>query len=93
VRTCTLEGYRVLADAIRGYDYGGELGRLEGVRCIVVAGGRDGAVDVEVLRDVAARIDPPRGGRFVLMEDAGHIPPMHRAEEFEALVLASLEQA
>jgi hypothetical protein len=26
------------------------------------------------------------------MEDAGHIPPMHRAEEFEALVLAALEE-
>jgi hypothetical protein len=29
----------------------------------------------------------------VLMEDAGHIPPMHRAEEFEALVLEALEEA
>jgi len=93
VRTCTLEGYKVLADAIRGYDYGGELGRLEGVRCVVVAGGRDGAVDSEVLRGVAARIHAPGGARFVLMEDAGHIPPMHRAEEFEALVLAALEEA
>jgi pimeloyl-ACP methyl ester carboxylesterase len=94
VRTCSLEGYRVLADAIRGYDYSGELGKLEGVRCVVVAGGRDGAVDVEVLRDLAARIHAPRGGaRFVLMEDAGHIPPMHRAEEFEALVLEALEEA
>ena len=83
----------MLADAIRGYDYGGELGRLEGVRCVVVAGGRDGAVDSEVLRGVAARIHAPGGARFVLMEDAGHIPPMHRAEEFEALVLAALEEA
>ncbi|KAM0708643.1 hypothetical protein Q7P35_005295 [Cladosporium inversicolor] len=93
VKTCTLEGYKVLADAIRGYDYSDQLGRLEGVKCVVIAGGRDGAVDAEVLRDVAAGIDAPRGARFVLMEDAGHIPPMHRAEEFEALVLASLEEA
>ena len=93
VRTCSLEGYRVLADAIRGYDYSEQLGRLKGVKCVIVAGGRDGAVDVEVLRDVAARIHPPRGARFVLMEDAGHIPPMHRAEEFEELVLASLGEA
>jgi pimeloyl-ACP methyl ester carboxylesterase len=62
------------------------------VRCVVVAGGRDGAVDVEVLRDLAAGIHAPKGARFVLMEDAGHIPPMHRAEEFEALVLAALEE-
>lgn len=93
VKTCSLEGYRVLADAIRGYDYSDQLGRLDGVKCVVIAGGRDGAVDVEVLRDVAARIDAPRGARFVLMEDAGHIPPMHRAEEFEALVLATLGEA
>lgn len=93
VKTCTLEGYKVLADAIRGYDYSDQLGRLDGVKCVVVAGGRDGAVDSEVLRDVAAQIYPPKGARFVLMEDAGHIPPMHRAEEFEALVLAALEEA
>lgn len=93
VKTCTLEGYKVLADAIRGYDYSDQLGRLDGVKCVVVAGGRDGAVDAELLRDVAARIHAPEGARFVLMDDAGHIPPMHRAEEFEALVLTALEEA
>jgi pimeloyl-ACP methyl ester carboxylesterase len=66
------------------------LGLLDGVRCVIVAGGRDVAVDAEVLRDLAARIHAPSGARFVLMEDAGHIPPMHRAGDFEALVLASL---
>jgi 3-oxoadipate enol-lactonase len=86
VRTCSLEGYRILADAIRGYDYSDQLERLEGVECVIVAGGRDKAVDVEVLRDLAVEI-PPAGARFVVMEDAGHIPPMHRAEDFEALVL------
>ena len=93
VKTCTLDGYKVLADAIRGYDYSDQLRRLDGVKCVVVAGGRDGAVDAELLRDVAARIHAPEGARFVLMDDAGHIPPMHRAEEFEALVLTALEEA
>ena len=93
VKTCTLEGYKVLADAIRGYDYSDQLGRLDGVKCVVIAGGRDGAVDAELLKDVAARIHAPEGARFVLVEDAGHIPPMHRAEEFEALVLTALEEA
>jgi pimeloyl-ACP methyl ester carboxylesterase len=46
-----------------------------------------------LLKDVAARIHAPEGARFVLMDDAGHIPPMHRAEEFEALVLTALEEA
>jgi 3-oxoadipate enol-lactonase len=93
VKTCSLEGYRVLADAIRGYDYSDQLDRLAGVECLVVAGGRDGAVDAEVLRDLAAQIHEPEGARFVLTEDAGHIPPMHRAEEFERLVLDALEGA
>jgi 3-oxoadipate enol-lactonase len=93
VKTCTLEGYRVLADAIRGYDYSDQLGRLADVECLVIAGGRDKAVDAELLRDVAAQIHAPKGARFVLMEDAGHIPPMHRAEEFQRMVLAALNEA
>lgn len=93
VKACSLEGYRVLADAIRGYDYRDELGWLDGVECVVIAGGRDKAVDAELLRDVAAKINAPKGARFVLMEDAGHIPPMHRAEEFEKLVLGVLQGA
>lgn len=90
VKTCSLEGYKVLADAIRGYDYSDQLDRLAGVECIIVAGGRDKAVDADLLKDAAAQIHAPQGARFVLMEDAGHIPPMHRADEFEALVLAAL---
>jgi 3-oxoadipate enol-lactonase len=93
VKTCTLEGYKVLADAIRGYDYSDQLDRLDDVKCIIIAGGRDGAVDADLLKDVAAQIHAPEGARFVLMEDAGHIPPMHRAEDFEALVLEALREA
>lgn len=90
VRTCTLQGYRVLADAIRGYDYDSadELEKLSGVKqVVVVAGGRDGASSPELLRSVAERIE---GARFVLMEEAGHIPPMHRAKEFEEMMLEVL---
>jgi 3-oxoadipate enol-lactonase len=93
VKMCTLEGYKVLADAIRGYDYSDQLDRLDDVKCIIIAGGRDGAVDADLLKDVAAQIHAPEGARFVLMEDAGHIPPMHRAEDFEALVLEALREA
>lgn len=93
VKTCSLEGYQVLADAIRGYDYSDQLDRLDDVECLVIAGGRDKAVDAELLRSVAAEIHSPKGARFVLMEDAGHIPPMHRAEKFEALVLGALGEA
>jgi 3-oxoadipate enol-lactonase len=90
VKTCTLQGYRVLADAIRGYDYSDQLGCLDDVECLIIAGGRDKAVDAELLKDLAAQIHAPEGAQFVLMEDAGHIPPMHRAEEFERMVLAVL---
>jgi 3-oxoadipate enol-lactonase len=93
VKTCTLEGYRVLADAIRGYDYSDQLGRLDDVKCMIIAGGRDGAVDANLLKDVAAQIQAPKGARFVLMETAGHIPPMHRADDFEAMVLDVLQEA
>jgi 3-oxoadipate enol-lactonase len=90
VKTCSLEGYRVLADAIRGYDYSDQLDRLADVECLIIAGDRDKAVDAELLRDLATQIHAPEGARFVLMEDTGHIPPMHRAEEFERMVLAAL---
>lgn len=86
-RTCSLEGYRVLADAIRGYDYAEELGRLRGVRCVVVAGGRDTASSVEVLRGIAEGIE---GAEFVVLEEAGHIPPMQRPKEFEEVLLREL---
>ena len=92
VKTCTLEGYKVLADAIRGYDYSDQLGRLDDVKCMIIAGGRDGAVDASLLKDVAAQIQAPKGARFVLMETAGHIPPMHRADDFEAMVLDVLQE-
>lgn len=88
VSTCSLEGYEILADAIRGYDYDdeGELGRLRGVQCVVVAGARDKASSAEELRDVAGRI----GARFVLMEEAGHVPPLQCGEVFEGMVLEVL---
>ena len=85
-----MQGYRVLADAIRGYDYdfAEELGKLGGVKqVVVVAGGRDGASSPELLSSVAERIE---GARFVLMEEAGHIPPMHQAKEFEEMILEVL---
>lgn len=92
VRTCTLEGYKILADAIRGYDYDSkeELEKLRDVRVLMVAGGKDGAVEADLLKDVALRI-PPKGAKFQLMEDTGHLPPMHHAEDFEKLMLSFLK--
>ena len=77
-----------------GYDYSGgeELGRLggaEGPGVVVVAGGRDSSVRPEVLRALAG--GGIEGARFCLMEDAGHLPPLHRKGEWEAFLLGVLE--
>ncbi|OQO10104.1 hypothetical protein B0A48_04461 [Cryoendolithus antarcticus] len=65
---------------------------LKEVRCLVLAGGRDGAVTVEVLRELAGAIEREEGdAEFVVMADAGHLPPMHRAEEFERIALRFLD--
>lgn len=95
VKTCTLEGYTVLADAIRGYDYSDQtkLDKLKGVECVIVAGGRDSASKPDLLRELAAKIPDAKnseGARFVVMEDAGHIPPMHQAKDFEGMMLRVL---
>lgn len=95
VRTCSLKGYRLLADAIRGFDYSEQLERegLGDVKCVIVAGGRDTASSVEALEEVAATIRKsasPQAAEFVLMQDAGHIPPMHCPKEFEEVLLAAL---
>nr|OQO22113.1 hypothetical protein B0A51_10777 [Rachicladosporium sp. CCFEE 5018] len=92
VRTCSFEAYKILVDAIRGYDYAAELGKLKDMRCLVLAGGRDGAVSVEVLRELAEAIEREGGdAQFGVMVDAGHLPPMHRAENFERIALRFLD--
>ncbi|TKA34233.1 hypothetical protein B0A50_00213 [Salinomyces thailandicus] len=79
VKTCTLAGYRVLADAITSYAYESEAAMFpREVKCLIVAGAEDAAAPVERLRDVAGRIE---GAGFVVME-AGHLPPMQREGEF-----------
>jgi 3-oxoadipate enol-lactonase len=52
---------------------------------MVLVGENDEAVGPpEILKGVAEGI---KGSEYVVVEDAGHLPPMHRAEEFERIVL------
>lgn len=89
VKTCTFEGYRIMADAIRDYDYEEDVRGIQTNRVdvLVVAGSEDVSVPPKVLKDLAAEIP---GARYVCMEGAGHLPPMHRAEEFEEIVVPFL---
>ena len=87
VKTCSLGGYKLLADTIRDYDYGEEVREIKGVKCLIVAGGEDSAVSPGLLKDVASRIV---GAEYVRMEGAGHLPPMHKAEEFNRTMLEFL---
>jgi pimeloyl-ACP methyl ester carboxylesterase len=38
----------------------------------------------EILKGVAKGV---RGSEYVVVKDAGHLPPMHRAEEVQQIVL------
>lgn len=87
VRTCSLRGYRILADAIRNYDYAEEVRAISGVGCLIVAGGEDSAVSPGLLKDLSSKVS---GARFVKMEGAGHLPPMHQVREFNEMMLSFL---
>lgn len=88
VKTCSLRGYRILAHAITTYDYSEEVGGIEGVKCLIVAGSEDGAISPEGLRELSTRIE---GANYVLMEGAGHLPPMHKVDEFDGIMMRFLK--
>ena len=83
-KTCSLAGYRLLADAIRHYDYTNELSQIQGVKCLGAGGQEDGAISLQVLEDAADRIP---GAKYLELEGVGHLPPMQKADEFNALML------
>ena len=87
VKSCSLDGYKLLADSIRGYDYTSEVKSIEKVKCLIVAGDEDGAIDPDHLREVAREV---AGAKFELMETAGHLPPMQRPDLFNGLMLSFL---
>lgn len=84
-KTCSLEGYIICAEGIMNYDYTDQLSDIREEKVMVLVGENDEAVGrMEVLQDVAARID---GAKYVAMPDTGHIPPMHQSKEFERILL------
>ncbi len=92
-RACTFEGYSICAEAIMNYDYDSELDKVGvegGEKVMVLVGENDEAVGPkEILLDVARRV---KGGEHVVVKDAGHIPPMHRSEQFERIVIKFLDE-
>lgn len=88
VKTCSMTGYRLLADTIRNFDYSDELGKFPPkVRCLIAGGTEDGAIDLNVVEDLAGKI---QGAKFVKLEGAGHLPPMHKVQAFNDLMLPFL---
>ncbi len=84
VKTCSIDGYKLLADTIRNYDYADELAKIQKVRCLVSGGTEDGAISISALEDIASKID---GAQYVALEGAGHLPPMQMPEKFNKLML------
>ncbi|KAK1080833.1 hypothetical protein LTR48_007647 [Friedmanniomyces endolithicus] len=82
-------GYRVLVEAIRGYDYEGLVGDMGRVRMLVVAGEEDQAGRRDVLESVAGKIE---GAEFVGMERTGHLPPMQKPGVFGGLMTRFLAE-
>ncbi|GAB1739678.1 hypothetical protein NU219Hw_g4622t1 [Hortaea werneckii] len=93
VKTCSVAGYKTLADTIRGYDYADEVAdfatqqQQHEMKCLIVAGSDDAAARPEMLREVAGKV---KGADFVVMKGAGHLPPMHHPEEFGDLAVRFL---
>ena len=87
VKTCSIQGYRLLADTIRNYDYADEVGSIQKVKCLIGGGTEDSAISLDALQDVAGKI---KGAQFVNLEGAGHLPPMHKVQEFNDLLLPFL---
>jgi len=90
VKTCSLDGYRICADAIRTYDYHAELGNIKDVKCMILVGSEDSAVGPKrVLEEVAESIP---GAEYVWLEGAGHLPPLHLPDEFGEVMLNFLKK-
>jgi 3-oxoadipate enol-lactonase len=90
VKTCNIQGYKLLADTIRDYDYSDQVADIGKVKTLVIAGEEDQAGPASVLREVAEKIS---GAEFVVMEKTGHLPPLQKPDEFSEIMLRFLEKA
>ncbi|KAK5175892.1 uncharacterized protein LTR77_001032 [Saxophila tyrrhenica] len=89
VKTCSLEGYKLLADTIRNYDYTDAMHTYPIEGCLIVGGTEDTAISFEALEFITGYI---QGSKLVKMEGAGHLPPMQKPEEFNKLIMGFLER-
>ncbi len=89
VKTCSLEGYKLLADTIRNYDYTEELHTFPNEGCLIIGGTADGAISIDALEFITSYI---QGSKLVKMEGVGHLPPMEKPKQFEEIMLGFLER-
>lgn len=83
--SCTFEGYRACAHAISHFDYEGELGKVKH-KVLIVRGELDSNVGPpEVLEAVAQKVGD-HGCQLETIEGAGHLPPLHRSEQFNKVM-------
>ncbi|KAF7192855.1 3-oxoadipate enol-lactonase 2 [Pseudocercospora fuligena] len=85
-KTVTLQGYKILADAIRGYDYTSEVSRIPKSRAFIICGSEDPAADAKQLEEIASKV----GGVWLEMPGAGHLPMLHYPKEFNGYALKHL---
>ncbi|KXT15698.1 hypothetical protein AC579_119 [Pseudocercospora musae] len=85
-KTVTLQGYKILADAIRGYDYTSEISKIPKSRAFIMCGSEDPAADAKDLEQIASNI----GGVWLEMPGVGHLPMLHYPKEFNGYVLKYL---
>ena len=88
---CTYDGYEICAQGIMNYDYMDQLDKINGVKVMVLVGEKDEAIGPkEINMETAERVE---GAEYMELKDCGHIPPMHRAEEFESIMVNFLNDS
>lgn len=86
IKSCSLDGYKICAWATMNFDYTEQCDRIkDGENILILVGETDGNIGPrEVMLDVHDRI---KGSTYVMMDDTGHIPPLHWPEKFASIVL------
>ncbi len=84
-----VEGYAGCCEALAGWDFAGELGRVA-VPTLVLAGAEDEATPAGDTDLLAERIP---AARLVVLDGAAHLANLERPAEFAAAALAHLQEA
>lgn len=89
VAACPAEGYAACAEAIAGMDLRPDLAAIS-APTLVVGGAQDGSLPPGLGREIA---DGVTGARFELLDPAGHLGSIERAETINELIREHLSTA